>query len=613
MRRVVFDIESDGLLDTITRIWVLCLRDADKDDQPVCRFTDHDPRFPGLAEGLEILKAAEEVIGHNIIGFDLPAIRKVTGLHLDDGARKVTDTLVQGRLLDPERGTHSLDSYGRELGILKGSHEDWSCYSEEMASYCEQDVRVSVQVWKKTRIVETWGQANWLEHYIARLIEMQMANGFRLDVRRATMLAAELHDEVRAVESELAALFPPIYVPAGTMIPKRDNKTAGYVAGAPLTKIVLQEFNAGSTEQIARRLKRMYGWVAPLTDKGNPKVDEAVLKKLDFPEVPTLLKHARVNKLYTQLAGPKKKDGSGGGWIHHTDENDRIHGYVNPNGAVTGRMTHSRPNSANIDKDPRMRSLWVPEVGWVLVGCDAEGLELRMLAHYLYPLDKGEFARALLEGDKALGTDAHSKNRDLAELATRDGAKTLIYGLIYGAGDPKLGAIWLEDWQKSGKAKSEWPRFAFTRDGRLRPLDKIGKVLRTRLEEGITGFGDLVEGVKEAAKKRGWLKGLDGRKTWVRSQHSALNTLLQGGGAIVMKRALILLYESLTAHGLVHGKDYGFCANVHDEWQIECRPEIAQQIGNLGKQAITQAGVELAVRCRLDGAFDVGANWYETH
>lgn len=610
--RTVFDIETDGLLDTLTRVWVLCLRDADDDTAPVRRFTDHNPDYPGISEGLEILERSEEIIGHNILGFDIPAIEKVTGINLDDGKRKVTDTLVQGRLLDPERPSHRLESYGIELGIHKGSHEDWSCYSEEMATYCEQDVRVSVAVWKKTRVVESWGISNWLEHYVARLIEMQMSNGFRIDVRRGTILAAELQDELKGIERELVQMFPPVYVSAGSMVPKRDNKAAGYVAGAPLTKITLQEFNPGSTEQIARRLKRMYGWEAPLTDKGNPKVDEAVLKKLDFPEIPTLLRHARTNKLFTQLAGPKKKDGSGGGWLQHTDENDRIHGYVNPNGAVTGRMTHSRPNSANIDKDKRMRSLWIPREGWKLVGCDAEGLELRMLAHYLYPLDGGLFAVALLEGDKALGTDAHSKNRDIAELASRDGAKTLIYGLIYGAGDAKLGEIWLEDWQKSGKPKDQWPRFAFAKN-RLRPVDKIGKVLRTRLEEGITGFGELVRGVKGAAKARGWLKGLDGRKTWARSQHAALNTLLQGGGAIVMKRALILLFESLTAAGLVHGKDYGFCANVHDEWQIECRPEVAEQIGNLGKQAITQAGVELGVRCRLDGAFDIGDNWYDTH
>lgn len=613
MKRRGFDIETDGLLHELTRIWVLCI--GDPETGQVTRYTDYDPDYPSLAEGLAELESCDELFGHNIIGFDIPAILKVTGINLDNGSLRILDTLVMGRLKDPERTAgHSLESYGLQFGVEKGSHTDWSCYSEDMATYCEQDVRVSIRVFEVVSVVLTWGGSADLEHHVARIIELQMSNGFLLDIRAATELAAALQEESSGYAAELQEVFPPIYISAGEFTPKRDNARMGYVAGVVFTKLKEQVFNPGSTDQVARRLKRRYGWNAPLTDKGNVKVDEAVLKKLDFVEVPLLLKFTRANKLFTQVAGPKKKNGTGGGWLHHADDNGRVHGYVNPNGAVTGRMTHSRPNSANIDKDARMRALWLPGHGKVLVGCDAEGLELRMLAHYLYPLDGGKFACALLEGDKTKGTDAHSLNRDIAELATRDGAKTLIYGLIYGAGDVKVGQIWVSDWQASGKPKDEWPVFAFGqhKTGKLLPLKKIGAIIRDRLEKGIDGFGKLVKGVKAKAKLRKWLKGLDGRRTWVRSDHAALNTLLQGGGAIVMKKALVILHERLTARW-THGVDFGYCANVHDEWQIEARPEIAAEIGEMGKQAITDAGIALNVLCRLDGAYDIGKNWHETH
>ena len=613
MIRLAFDIETDGLLRELTRIWVLAI--GDLDTKEIITYTDHDPSYPSLAEGIERLQGADLLVAHNGIGFDREAIGKVTGVWLDRD--KIIDTLVLGRLRDPERGMHKLESYGVEMGILKGTHDEWDRYSEEMRSYCAQDIEVTMALYERLYRVMEWGESVALEHEVAYLIELQMKNGFMLDVRAGIKLAAEVDELRQQCVADLQRMFPPQYVQVEVKTPTRDRnmKATGvsYTAGAPYTVITLQEFNPASEFHVARRMLERHGWVAPLTEKGNPNITEAVLKKLDFPEAKALVEFARQDKIWTQVAGAPKKNGTGGGWLHHADENDRVHGYVNPNGAVTGRMTHSRPNSANIDKDARMRALWIARPGTVLVGCDAEGLELRMLAHYLAPLDGGALTRALLEGDKALGTDAHSMNRKNTDLYSRDGAKTLLYGSLYGAGDEKAGHIWIADWRTSGKPVSEWPAWALNARGKLRSPKDIGKVVKTRLIDGIVGFRKLIENVQAAAKKRGWLKGLDGRRIRVRSAHAALNSLLQGGGAIVMKKALVIYHQDIQLLGLQHARDFWYVANVHDEVQQEALPLHAELCGRTFKEAITKAGDHFQLRCRLDGAFDIGANWHETH
>ncbi|KVW40305.1 hypothetical protein WK94_23400 [Burkholderia ubonensis] len=611
---LTWDLETDGLLRELTRIWVLAIGTVGSD--VITTYTDHDPNYPPLMEGVERLMAhvarGGKTAAHNGINFDRKALAKVTGYEMPYTA--ILDTLVMGRLAEPERlGGHKLESYGIEMGILKGSHNEWDRYSEEMRSYCEQDIAVTNALYKKLERVRTWGEACDLEHDVAYLIDLQMANGFPLNMREAMTLAAQLWERRDGYLAEMQRVFPPIYVSAGEVTPKRTMKREGreYTAGAPYTKIVLQEFNPGSEYHVANRLKRKYGWRGPLTEKGNPNITEAVLKKLDFPEVQPLLHFARVDKQWTQLASPPKKNGTGGGWIHHADEDHRVHGYVNSNGAVTGRMTHSRPNSANIDKE--MRHIWIPSVGMVMVGCDAEGLELRVLAHYLARYDGGRLTRQLLEGDKALGTDAHSVNRDNTDLFSRDGAKTLLYGSLYGAGDEKAGNIWIADWRTSGKPVSEWPAWCHVR-GKLKTAKAIGKVVKAKLLDGIVGFRKLIKDIEAAAKARGWLKGIDGRRIRVRHAHAALNTLLQGTGAIIMKKALAIYHAEITEiHGLVHGVHFGYLANVHDEVQQECLPQYAELIGTTFKNAITKAGEHWDFRCRLDGAFDIGNNWHETH
>lgn len=272
-------------------------------------------------------------------------------------------------------------------------------------------------------------------------------------------------------------------------------------------------------------------------------------------------------------------------WLEVLGANGRVHGRVITNGAVTGRMTHMKPNMAQIPNSgspygPECRQCWTVEEGNVLVGCDASGLELRMLAHYM----KDEnYVKTVTEGSSKDGTDVHTVNQKAAGLQTRDQAKTFIYGWLYGAGAAKVGQI------VGGSAK----------DGQ-RLIDAFLK--------GTPAIKRLRDKVSVYASK-GYVPGLDGRKIWVRSEHAALNSLLQGAGAIVMKKALCILNDTIKKNNW----DARFVANVHDEFQIECKADIADLVGQAGKQAIIDAGVAYNLRCPLDGEYKLGRNWRETH
>jgi DNA polymerase-1 len=593
MKVLIADTETDGFLENVTQMWVLVVKELGKKPER------YSSKAGNIDKGLARLKDADRIVFHNGLNYDVPVLWKLYGKDAVDH-RKVFDTMVAARLFDPEaKDGHSLDAWGGRMGFPKGSHNDFSKWSQEMEDYCVRDVEVCERLYLYL-IKQLAGQeqAVQLEHDFAWIISLQMRNGFQFDVSRAQGLVSDLSQEKADAEKKLIEAFGPTWKNEGEFVPKKSAKN-GYIEGVPLTKVKLVPFNPGSRDMIAGKLIRKYGWKPKhYTDAGNIQVDESVLKELKYPEIPLILNYLRLDKMLGQLDGPVKKNGSGGGWLKHV-KNGRIYGYVNSNGAVTGRCTHSKPNVANADKDKRMRMLWIPRVGWVLVGCDAEGLELRMLAHYLAAHDGGAYARAVVEGKKEDKTDNHSITQRTVGLNYRDSAKTFIYALIYGAGDAKLGLIIIEDALKAGKPKPSGSPSA------------IGAAARAKLVKGLTGYGKLTQGVGFKVKKTQKLKGLDGRTLNVRSAHSALNTLLQSAGAIVMKKAAILFHA---IHEETHGKTWAYCANVHDEVQIEAASdELARVLGASFAACIKQAGIDLGVRCPLAGSFDVGANWSETH
>lgn len=302
-----------------------------------------------------------------------------------------------------------------------------------------------------------------------------------------------------------------------------------------------------------------------LTETGKPKVDETTLKPLQhIPEAKLVLEYLTISKRIGMLKS----------WIDNVADDGRIHGKVNTCGAVTGRMTHSSPNLAQIPSESDYRRCFTVAEGNKLVGIDASGLELRMLAHYM---NDAEYTDLILNGD------IHSYNQQAAGLPTRDNAKTFIYAFLYGAGDEKIGSV-------IGKGAG------------------AGRQLKDKFLTSLPALATLLSGVGKAAKK-GHLRGLDGRRVHVRSEHAALNSLLQSAGAIVMKQALVLAIDRLDQLGY----PYRLVAQVHDEFQVEVPEAYADRVGVVFRNSIRKAGRVLDLRCPLDGEYQIGDNWSSTH
>ena len=576
--KLVFDIETDDL--KATKIW--CIVAIDEEDK-VYSFAPHK-----IAEGIKFLQSADVLIGHNIIGFDVPVIKKLTGIDLSLNC-KLIDTLTISRLIIPHReGGHSLKSYGHKLKCLKGdSPEDFTEYNQEMLDYCIQDVRLNKKLYHHLR-QEAKGfslESVELEHGVAKILNQQREDGFKFDEKAAMILLSSLNKRKREVEDEVHNTFKPKWVDVKEVTPK--IKKDGLLSKQGLTEIEyeeiliskiyspfmrkqLVEFNLGSRKQIGEYLID-YGWKPNrFTPTGQPIVDEATLKKIN---------HIHEANLIAEFLLLQKRIAQIQSWVEALEDDGRVHGFVITNGAITGRMTHRNPNMAQVPsihnpygKD--CRSCWIVDEGNKLVGIDASQLELRMLAHYMADED---YINEIINGD------IHTANQKLAGLESRDQAKTFIYALIYGAGDEKIGSI-----VKGNRAD--------------------GKQLRDRFLASSPAFKSLKARV-DGASEKGWLKGLDGRKITLRHKHAALNTLLQGGGAFVMKRGLIILDNMLKLNGI----PFKFVANIHDEWQVETAEKHAVFVGETAVKSIRDTADYYNMRCPLDAEYNIGVNWSETH
>lgn len=548
--KIILDIETNKKFDTI---WCVVTRELETDEVKVWKEAD------GLQKYLDL---CDSIIMHNGISFDSPVLKKNWQITMKKN--QVFDTLVLSRLLNPSlEGGHSLKAWGERLGYPKIEFDDFDGgLTDEMLTYCIQDTLVTKQLYE--RLVTEFDRLKFdkrsldLEFNVQHIIAQQEVNGFKLDERKAIELKAELTHKLVDIEASLQSIFPT------KTVERISEKTGKKLKDAVIV------FNPGSRKQIAERLQEK-GWKPErFTEKGQPIVDETTLEGVDIPEAKAIAEYLMLQKRIAQIDS----------WLKAVEDDGRVHGKVITNGAVTGRMTHHSPNMAQVPNSSAVygkecRELWTVDKGMKLVGIDASGLELRMLAHYM---DDEDYTTEVVSGD------VHTANQKAAGLATRNDAKTFIYAFLYGAGDEKIGKI------VGGGAHT-------------------GKKLKDRFLHNTPKLAELREKVARTVKLEQTLPGLDGRRLLVRSEHAALNTLLQGAGAVVMKQALVLLDDRLSSLGV----SYKFVANVHDEWQIEVEEGYEDLVGKLGVKAIEDAGKVLKMRCPLSGEYRTGMNWKETH
>jgi DNA polymerase I-like protein with 3'-5' exonuclease and polymerase domains len=584
--RLAFDLETNGLLDTVSVVHCIAVVNIDTGQEHF--FLRSAYRVQGLKvdgdilDGIAYLKKATTLVAHNLLGFDYPVLQKLYGFLTN---AELIDTFVMAPLAYPDVrdedfkrsgfpmkliGKHSLESWGFRLNMRKGDYgkerTDWSTFDVDMVNYCLQDARICASLYKECLKKTPCEAAVKLEHDFANVIRKMERTGVAFDSAKAHELIGTLRGEQDAISKELQNVFPPKEIEYET--PVRKEKRHRTVP-----------FNPNSRQQIANNLKDRYGWApTKLTDTGLAVVDEEVLDGLEYPEAKLLSRHMMLAKRIGQLS-----DGDNG--LLKLVKEGRIHGRVATLGTVTGRCSHHSPNlaqvpSVEVEYGKDFRSLFTAGDGRVLVGCDAKGIQLRCLAHYLAPYDNGEYARLVVEGDP------HERNRVAAGLTTRAEAKRFIYAFLFGAGNNKLGNI-------------------------LNCSPAEAANVRKRFLENLPAFGLLTSNIENVLTTRKYLKGLDGRLYHIRSAHSALNLLLQGAEAILMKKATVLLELALREN--TKYVDTKIVLHVHDEIQVETSDQTAADVGALFRVALQAAGTFYKFRCPLDTDAKVGANWAETH
>lgn len=565
MKRIALDIETNMAHDVIH----LCVtQDIDTGEVRVWK----------APTGLwDYLKDATLIAAHNGCSFDFVILNKLWKTKI--GLKQAYDTLVVSRLLEPTRENgHSLDAWGKELGVQKLDYKatwqwmmnrreeyDGECFDNPVEGllefYCRRDVAVLSRLFKHVGDrLDSQGfslDCVQLEHQVAAIINKQEKNGFKLDVVHATCLLAELKGKMSAINDRMQETWPPY-----------EQERFSEKTGKQL-KSEIVTFNPASRQQVAEKLIGL-GWKpTKKTDKGSVIVDESTLQGLKWPEAQMIAEYFMLQKRIAQIES----------WFSFLGKDGRVHGRVITNGAITGRATHSSPNMGQIPNSAspygkECRQCWTVEEGMVQVGVDLSGIELRCFAHYL---NDDDYTKEVVYGD------VHTRNQQAFGVDSRNDAKTVLYATLYGASPAKIGTI------IGGNAKR-------------------GQTIISNFERSVPAYAKLKSKVATYAAK-GWLPGLDGRKLWVRSEHSALNTLLQSAGAIIAKQWIVCANRKLVESKI----PFKFIAWVHDEIQIETEPQYAEQVGLLVVESAKEAGEILKFRCPVGAEWKQGKNWYDCH
>jgi len=598
-------------------------------------------------------KEVHQWIGHNILGYDVPVVRNLLGISIP--VDLCIDTLILSKLVNYSReGGHSLERYGEELGLEKIKFNDWTKYSQEMEDYCVRDVDINHKAYLGfLHIINdpNWSMSIQLEQRFQGIVNDLHTNGFAFDITRANELLTKVIQELGELDQKILAAFPPKEVLIRSFVPKLTkfgtisrtsvpralhHEIHKYESGKSYRHTSLVPFNPSSHKQLIEVLNEAK-WKPE--DKTQTHIDtERLLARnkrskvdssLDLIEKLNKLKVTgwKINEDNLSTLPPSAPEGARllakrillesrrrtlTEWLNLVGEDNRIHGKFYGIGAWTHRMAHQQPNMANVSREfaedgsvkllgKEMRQLWIAPKNRLLVGVDAEGIQLRIFAHYI---DDKEFTDALVKGKKSRKTDPHSLNQRIlgSVCKSRQAAKRFVYALLLGGGLAKLAAI-------LGCSVSE------------------AREALDRLLERYTGFAKLRKTQIPKDARKGGFTGLDDRfvplpgETQRDKEHLAMSGYLQNGEAIIVKRAAIITDESLKEEKSL--KKWLFVDIVHDELQSEVKNDmgLALRVAQIKADAIKAAGEYYKLKCPMAGSYfnedtkeyTIGKNWYATH
>lgn len=604
-----------------------------------------------LENAIDIINSHDYCIGHNFIAFDNIIISNLLG----NITANILDTLILSKLIYTKDelkeldltikdypkalyGSFSLDAFGRRMEIYKGSHNNWDELSIDMANYCTQDVEVTYNLFMN--LIEhpiyqnySYDKVIALEHEVACIITKQQYYGFCYDTKNARLFIRDLTHEKLNIELKLQKIFKPKYLPNGNVVIPTKTRKIKQVEGE-YQKIKLTKFDPGSRHKIKHWLKTDYGFeFATFTQKGNRKVNGEELQFL--PAAVDLMRYLKIVKDLSEVRGV----------LNEVKADGAVHGRVDTLGAATHRCTHSNPNVAQTSADPIFRTLYIAPKGYKLVGADLANIEIRVLAHYLYKYDGGEYAKAVLTKDMhwyhaglagfidpAIEYDEHNPKHK----AARNKSKKFFFGYLYGQGDTIRGhTLWtdgcLTDYteEEYNLAKERISKRLVNINGtELFPLRKdeyvefsellilktiYGKRTADTFLKYMKGIRELINDCTKQSKEVGYVKAIDGRLLYSRSPHSALNLLLQGSAGIIAKQWMVNYNNIAKEKGLIFGLDYWQSAYIHDEFQCTCLEEHVETLKQALIDGASKVTADFKVNIPIKADAISGSTWSDTH
>jgi len=622
MSRLVFDIETDGLLDELTRIWIIVAHDLDTKKKQIWLESDLGWQ--------KAFQEADLLIGHNVIDFDFPALKKVTGWELED-QEKVHDTMIMSQALDYKRfgsNGHSMEAWGEYFGQPKQKHEDWTQYSPEMRSRCVSDVNLNVRIYDKlleeffyiygrNELIKPYIQA---EHAVSWWCQECQEVGWPFKTEDAKELLKTLEGEMNKTYEILSSKLGIKCVAVDKckgVVPWKEPKwtkqgfyhkaTADWfgvdpcsgfegeerLIKGPYSRVKFVPLNLDSTDDVKLFLFRN-GWEPtqwnfkndPVTGerrKTSPKITEDSIEFLGGD-----------GKLYTEFLTVKSRYGVTKTWVENVDENNRLHGTCMTIGTPSMRMRHQiivNVPSGDSAWGQEMRRLFTCPPGWSLVGCDSKGNQVRGLAHFI--ADEN-FIDVILNGDiHQFNADRLTevlKSMGIDHTVLRPRAKRILYAFLFGAAGGKL-----------------WSYIFDTVD------DQKGNKLRNGFQKSVPGFKELLDKLKAIFSKtkqdgEGYIPSLAGTRIYVDSYHKLLVYLLQSTEKITCSAACYLLRKYLKEEKIPY-QPYIF---MHDELDFAVPDEYKERAMELGIKAFKEGPKLFGINI-MDGDGKVGLDWYDIH
>lgn len=614
-----FDIETNGLLPELTRVWCAAIKDHDTGD-----ITTFDPS--NINQLCSYLDRYDVLIGHNCIDFDFPALRKVYGWEFK-GSK--VDTLIMSRQqkpnrtsLDKPRAPHSVEAWGYRIGNYKQEHEEWHEFSDAMMSRCVSDVELQYKILfalLNEGKGKNWFNTHKLNMKLFHYLQLQEETGWTVDVEHLDKSVATLHRWMNRIEKVLEPHLPMMV----DRLENKDNyvkkpfkKDGSYAVttqryfegtsllqyvGGPFSRVRIRRISLDSTVELKDFLLAQ-GWEpAAWNTKDGKKTSPKLSKDDPFDGV-----QGSVGRLLAKRVVCKHRLSTLNGWRMALRPDGRLSPRVNGI-ATTGRLKHAgivnvpNPDSGSFFAK-YMRQCFIAKPGWVMVGCDSKGNQMRQLAARM---QDDEFTYAVLHGTKEEGTDLHSLNMKRANIQYRNVAKNFFYGcILFGAGDPKTAKILQCDIDIAKRMKEEY----------FKEMPKLKKVLDDLSEEWMKTAKQVYNPKWNRVEyTNGEITGLDGRPIVVEYEKDLLAYALQSDEAIQMAVAYVKLHDWAEKKGWKLKKDWSMLIWMHDEFQMESRPEIADELGKLAARAIKWAGEYLKIQCPHDGDYAIGDSWYGTH